>query len=95
VEHEEADVPAALAQVGEQLQEMSLRAGDARNLLRVETMPSITGAPPREDATRPRLHRMTRGNGSRRRWPRIARIFDAERPKHTYPLGELLLVPAR
>ncbi len=36
VEHEEADVPAALAQVGEQLQEMGLRAGDARDLLRME-----------------------------------------------------------
>ena len=36
VEHEEADVPAALAQVGEELQEVRLRAGDARDLLGVE-----------------------------------------------------------
>ena len=36
VEHEEANVPAALAQVGKQLQEMRLRAGDARDLLRMQ-----------------------------------------------------------
>ena len=36
VEHEEANVPAPLAQVGKQLQEMCLRAGDARDLLRMQ-----------------------------------------------------------
>ena len=36
VEHEEPDVPAALAKVGQELQQVRLRAGDARDLLGVE-----------------------------------------------------------
>ena len=36
VEHEEAHIPAALAQIGEKLQEVGLGAGDARDLLGVE-----------------------------------------------------------
>jgi hypothetical protein len=36
VEHEEADVPAALTQVGKELEEVRLGTGDARDLLGVE-----------------------------------------------------------
>src|SRR3970040_401785 len=36
VQHEEPDVPAACAQVGQELEQVRLGAGDARDLLRVE-----------------------------------------------------------
>ena len=64
VEHEEADVPAAIAKIRQNLEEVRLRAGDARDLLVRSTTPSVMDHHPRrvEDATRPRLNRVALGD---------------------------------
>ena len=54
VQKAEARVPAALAQTGQQRQQMRLRAGDARDLPDVEDVP-LTGSPSDHDCVRPRL----------------------------------------
>ena len=58
VEHQELDVPPALAEIGEELEQVRLRAGDARDLLDVEDEPVAAHLPrPRrgEDPARPGL----------------------------------------
>ena len=57
VEHEEPHVPAARAQIGQELQEVRLRAGDARDLLGVEddavghAIPAASRMPRAHDCT--------------------------------------------
>ncbi len=78
VEHEEAHVPAALAQVGEELQEVRLRARDPGDLLRMEDdavshvalIPAASRMPRAHDCTEWRS-----ATRSRRRCPSAARSW--------------------
>ena len=96
VEHEEAHVPAALAQIGQELQKVRLRAGDARDLLGVED-DAVGHDDPRgvEDATRPRLHRVARGDALAKRVAERGSLLRAQRGERADAVGERARIPAR
>ena len=95
VEHEEPHVPAALAEIRQELQEVRLRAGDARDLLGVED--DAVGhaiASGVEDATRPRLHRVARGDALAERVPEGGSLLRAQRRERADAIGERARVPS-
>ena len=96
VEHQEADVPAAGAKIGQQLEQVRLGARDSRDLLRVEDeavgheTPGARASPAASRA--PRAHDSTEwpsSTRSRNVLPSAARSVRAQRGERADPVGEL------
>ena len=97
VQHEELDVPATRAEVGKELEEVRLRAGDARHLLHVQDEAVPAHVSPATTRT-PRAHDSTEcpaWTRARRRRPTSARASASSAAKRTDPVGELVRVVAR
>ena len=94
MEHQEPHVPAALAEVGQELEQVRLRAGDARDLLRVQDDVAHRDSCRLEDASCPRVDRVALLDALSQPLPEGIALGGGQRRERADPVGELAGVVA-